>query len=425
MPMIACVVIPFFAAVVEQRLTSPASGPIIIHHAERVYSVDNDAVQRGVQPGMTLRKARIVCPDGQFVPARPAEYRHAFARLLDILRNFTPLVEPGYEAIAATNSKRRSKTRRDAPFASDDSVSAVCYLDLETLREAECAVMARHIIRAVRLELGIDVALGVARGKFPARVAAASVLPGSECLIPSGSEGAFLAPLPVTILPLADEMARRLALLGISTLDQLARLPADSVSLQFGKTGYLLRQWAEGKDTRRVIPEEPQLIEQASREFDDALLDRAVLDSAVRAMADELAQRLQLRALMGHRAEILITLADGSLHEKRLTLRQPVSSAGHISEIFSQLVGQLLTPPLIPGGITRIEVSLSELVPAVGQQLDLFVQQMGQDKLLRTALKDIVARYGSECFYWISLSEDKSHLPERGFHLRPADGSNL
>jgi hypothetical protein len=73
--------------------------------------------------------------------------------------------------------------------------------------------------------------------------------------------------------------------------------------------------------------------------------------------------------------------------------------------------------------VTGLEVSLADLVPAVGQQLDLFVHQTGQDKRLRQALRNVVARYGTECLYWIRLTDPQARLPERSFRLQKVDRS--
>jgi hypothetical protein len=36
-------------------------------------------------------------------------------------------------------------------------------------------------------------------------------------------------------------------------------------------------------------------------------------------------------------------------------------------------------------------------------------------------LKDLVARYGADCFYRVSLINPEAHLPERRFRLREVD----
>jgi DNA polymerase-4 len=214
-------------------------------------------------------------------------------------------------------------------------------------------------------------------------------------------------------------MARRLRLLGIGTLAQLARLPAGAVSTQFGRTGYMLRRLAEGRDNRPVVPHPPPAVERAEHQFDSAVGERAILDRVLQALADELSGRLQREASMCRSVALALRLDDGTAYDYRLTLRQPVSSAGHLTQILSQLLDQ--AP--VPRGVTGLEVSLSDLVPAVGQQLDLFVHQTGQDKRLRQALRNVVARYGTECLYWIRLTDPQARLPERSFRLHKVDRS--
>ena len=53
---------------------------------------------------------------------------------------------------------------------------------------------------------------------------------------------AFLAAQPVDVLPVPEEMLRRLRLLGIETLGGLAALPRSALAAQFGPLGSLA--WA-------------------------------------------------------------------------------------------------------------------------------------------------------------------------------------
>lgn len=410
--MIACILIPFFPTAVERR-ADPALAeiPLILHVSETVYAASPEAFEAGVRAGMPLRKARALLPTARTLPVASSKYRQKFAELLRILGNFTHLVEPEAGTVA---TKRRAKTVRQQEIFSGDSFSIACYLDLETLKPAESVDLARSVIRAVERELGLCPAVGLAAGKFPARIAAASIKPGAEKYVPPGEEAAFLAPLPVTLLPLDSEMIRRLRILGIQTLEQFARLSTGSAAAQFGKTGYLLRQLAEGRDSRPVVPYKPKALERVTRSLDNPITDRTILEAILRSAAEELALHLQTLGSMGRELELVLHLEGGGTHERKFTLRQPVSSAGHIEEIIAHLLAQIS----LQNGVTGVEVGLGGLVQSAGRQLDLFVHQTGQEKLLRAALKDVVARYGAECFFWIVGVDLRARLPERSFHLK-------
>ena len=95
--------------------------------------------------------------------------------------------------------------------------------------------------------------LGIGGGKFPANCAAAQAEAGSWLQVPD--DDAWLAPLPVSWLPLErDDAAWLAAGFGIATLGDVAALPPTSLTDFLGPVG--LRAWnlANGIDPTPVIP---------------------------------------------------------------------------------------------------------------------------------------------------------------------------
>jgi len=298
----------------------------------------------------------------------------------------------------------------------------VLYLDLNDLSWTAAVATVQRIGQAVREARNPDSgppltpAIGLARGKFTARVAAAVVEPNEALLIAPGHEAAFLAPFPVDLLPMDEETARRLRLLGIRTLGQLAVLPAGAVLTQLGKEGRLLHRLAQGRDDRPVLPYRPRAVERVARQFDAPVADGTILEAVLQTMAEELAAHLEAGGHMGRTLTLILHLEDGTTCEERRILRRPTAGAKHIA----QTLCHLLTWIRVPCGVVELEVTLADLVPATGQQLDLFVHQVGQEHRLREVLKDLVARYGADCFYRITLTDREARLPEHRFQLQNA-----
>jgi DNA polymerase-4 len=394
--MIACVMIPHLAAALERRKDPALVGvPLVIGglpwERGKVVDVSGEAAQFGVRPGMSLRQAQALCPEARFIPAASDRYRWASEQLLEVLASFTPRVEPG------------------------DSLSAA-YLDLGNLKWGEAIKMVQLTGQAVREQARLAPAIGFTGGKFPARVAAEAAGANEALLIAPGCEGAFLAPLPVTHLPLADETARRLHLLGICTLGQLAGLPAGAVLAQFGKEGRFLHQLAQGQDSRPVLPYPPRVTIRAARQLDGPVANWSVLEAVIRAMAKELAGRLQANGQACQEVRVALDLEDGISRQGAHAFRRPASGSDPIAYALTHLLAQFT----YPGGVERLEVVLAGLVPATGQQLDLFVHQTSQEGRLGDLLKDLVARYGPNCFYWACLNRE-ARLLEQRFRLLEFD----
>jgi nucleotidyltransferase/DNA polymerase involved in DNA repair len=354
--MIGCVLVPHFAAAVErQQEPSPRH------------------------------------PQAHLLPAGRVRYQRAFDVFLEVLANFTPYLEPG-----------------------DLQSTAIGYLDLGHLERAEATEMARRIGRRVREKAHLAPAIGLANGKFPAYVAAVSLEPNKALWVAPGREAVFLAPFPVNLLPLDKEMTRRLRLLGVRTLGQLAALPANAVLTQFGRQGAWLRQLARGCDNRPVHPHRCEAMEHVSRQLESPVADRAILEAVVQTMAVELSGRLRPKGLMGRGLRLILHLEDGTTHQEGLVMRHPAGDSERLTRVIGELIGSVN----VSQRVTGLEIMLADLVPARGQQLDLFVHQTGQERQLRQALKDLVARYGAGCFYRASLPNREAHLPERRFRLQ-------
>ncbi len=415
---IGCVLLHCFAAAVERRSDRLlAFRPIILHHEGKVYGLSPEAIQAGVRMEMPLRSARALSPTAAILPAIPARYHVAFREVLQALWAFTERIEPG-EGVRSRTHNRRKRTA-NLPFISEDGLSAVFYVDFETLHEAEVRILAQRISQVVREKCKLPVSIGVASGKFPARMAALLANDGSKFLVAPGNEASFLADLPVTLLPVDDEMMERLHLLGLRKLEQVTKLSAGAMFSQFGRVGTFAHHLANGQDTRPVIPQRPGATLQVARQLEPPVADRLVLEGILRQMVDQLVSRLRDQGQAARRIALDITWGSGKHIERQTTLRKLTNDP----EQLTQTLYQFLTRSALRSGVSSVEITLSDLSPAVGRQLDLFSHETGQDTRLQDALKNVAARYGADCFYWISPAIEKARLPEHGYTWRQADGA--
>jgi protein ImuB len=71
--------------------------------------------------------------------------------------------------------------------------------------------------------------------------------------VPSGGDAPFLAPLPLTFLPLDDELVATLDALGIRTVGAFAALPIADIERRWGESGLRAWRFAHGDDPRRPV----------------------------------------------------------------------------------------------------------------------------------------------------------------------------
>jgi DNA polymerase-4 len=460
--MIACLNVPYFAATVERRagaancddtavdqaLIQPGQAPGLVlggqpWEPQPVYAFSHEAAQQGVKSGMSLRLAHVLSPEAHFMAADPPRYYDASAEVADVLLDFTHLIE--IEALWAPHKNGDTKPAKRALTGPGAALSwrlpAAYTLDLESLPPAEALGLAQEMGRQVRRQTRLAPAVSLAKSKFVAQVAASLTSPNHARPVTADEEETFLAGQAVHFLPLGKETARRLSLLGIHTLGQLATLPRSSIRTLLGPSMAPGSPAGEGfaqfyrlvqeRSGRRDLGDDlflsvkanpPAGQEQAIYRFDGPVADILVLEQVVDQAATELAGRLQ-RAGLESRTLQLILEAEGGTTPSSATLsrRSPTATprqlAGSLRELLSQANQQDAAGASLSEGIVCLRVILGDLTPAAATQLSLFDGPRITNRF-REALEDILTRYKPGCFFRPALTDPRHPLPERRFQLQ-------
>lgn len=395
--MIACVLIPHFAAAIEARdhprfLAQPV---LVVRYSAKgrgkVAACSPTAELVGVEIGMPSVRAAALCPEAILLTAAPYRYRRALLNVMDSLRVYSQWIDV------------------DKPYLQ----TATLYIDLGKLRPSDGRALAQGIIDHLCREQGVAAVVGLAADKFTALLSAHRM--NAITLVPRGEEAAFLASQPVDFLDLDPELARRLALFGLDTLGQVAALSRGAMMEQFGEAGLTLHRRASGEDKRRVARYMPPHTEQAHAEFDPPVRDRLIVQNVLAAQTETLAQRLKGTNLTCRQITLTLHLESGGQLEDSRQLRQPVYSAASLYRA-AQAALHRLTPH---EGVIRVALELATLKPHLPQQLSLFDTASTPDPL--AVVSDIAARYDESYFYTAALSANPSYLPEFSFYLTALD----
>ncbi|MGH9276992.1 MAG: DNA polymerase Y family protein, partial [Acidimicrobiales bacterium] len=205
-----------------------ADEPVAVVEAGRVVACSVAARAEGVERGLRRRQAEARCPALSVIDRDLAAEARAFEPVVAAAESFTPRVEilrPGACAFATRGPSRY--------HGGDEALAA----------------QVSEAIAGCRV--------GVADGRFAAERAARRGLAGlrgpNAMIVPPGESGAFLAPFPVTTLPVDDRVADLpdlLVRLGVLTLGDFAALPARAVLARFGHDGVSAHRLARGLDER-------------------------------------------------------------------------------------------------------------------------------------------------------------------------------
>ncbi|NBQ44127.1 MAG: DNA polymerase IV, partial [Mycobacteriaceae bacterium] len=255
----------FFASV-EQAADSRLRGKAIAVGGEKrgiIASASYEARKFGVYTPMPTVRARKLCPKLIVLPGDFEKYERFSQWMFSYAYDFTPDVEQS---------------------SIDEG-----YFDLSAVRKPAVEV-ATKIRDAIGQSLKISVSEGIGVNKLVSQIASKLNKPAAFTHIPPGYETSFLHPLPNRWLPgIGPKNAERLNAAGLARIGQIAQTPVDLLELLMGRSGLVLRQFANGIDERPLVPvSAPAKSYGEQQTFAADQTDEEFIEATLRTMADNL-----------------------------------------------------------------------------------------------------------------------------------------
>jgi len=367
-----------------------------------IWQVSERAHTAGVRSGQLVSRAVGLCPSLTLLEPDPAHYDAARSEMIRALTGVSPVVEP-----AGRGRVFLGMDGLERLYGSPDNQAR------RALR-ALFSVFPRPLVAATRA--------GWAPGKFGAWVAAVRSRSGQPVVVPEEELREFLAGCPVSALPVEERMHERLERLGVSTLGELARLPASALTGQFGEEGRKARAWATAERIDPVRPtHRPQPI-RATLDFPSPMGHVQALHAALHKLTERALSRPARRGRSIREVRLQARLEGGGSWSVEAVLRQPTARAGRITSLLESRV-ELSPPP------RAMESLILELVDfgAPASQADLFDRQektareAGGHTLsegnvpdpLKEAVRELKLRLGHSPLYRVVEMDPFSRIPER------------
>lgn len=208
----------------------------------RLRSVTAAAARDGVRAGMTLTEARALCAKLQARAwddvAVTAAITHATARFVEVSPQVAPVVgAPGMWWLGASGFAPGSRA------AGGDGEHAFAAALLRIAQEWH--PRARVAIA--------DTCIAARAATWAGASRAAGHTPSLVTVIPMGGDARYIAPAPLTLLPIEEEMREALRALGIRAIGQFADLEAGDVEQRWSDAGLVAWRLARGDDPRRPV----------------------------------------------------------------------------------------------------------------------------------------------------------------------------
>ncbi len=340
-------VLPDFVVDVERRFEGlPPDAAVIVGGASSgpglVVAACRVARAAGVKPGQPLREAARLLPEACFVPGILDRYVEATSLLDELVRRWCT----------------------DVDWVTIDRA----VIPAAAVKSGSLAAAADAMQRAIRDELGLSSAAGIADTEVAACVAASLVAPSGLLQVLPGYDQRFLAPLDLQWLPALTAAAHeRLTARGVTTIGALANLPAHEAEAVIGAGWAAAWRSARGEEPRPLAS--TALPRSLTRVLPlPAPVSSEDVQLAAEHLADQLSQRLTQIGAFTHALTVRVIGSDQRFRGRSLTLRESTRHRTDLAPVARTLAARLWKfgdPPV------RVSVVASGLT-ADGPQLSLF-----------------------------------------------------
>jgi DNA polymerase-4 len=362
-----------FYASVEQLLDPSLRGKPIAVGGGVVLAASYEAKIFGVRGGMAGRRARELCPQLIFVDGRFTEYQRLGDAAIDIVGDFTPLVE---------------RISIDEAFA---DVAGTEHLF------GPPAAIAATIRRRVRDEIGLPISIGVARTKHLAKIASQVAKPDGLVVVDPKTELNFIHDLPVELMWGVGPATRaRLAGIGVNTIGQLAHTPGWSLERLLGPAaGEKLADLAWNRDPRQIVTDRRAHSVGAQSAIGKKPAEPRVFRPTLRHLADRVASRMRAKSRIGRTVTVRVRFADLRSVTRSRTLGAAISATATLAETAEDLVRGVLADHPGERFISLLAISVSQLETRDVIQLEFSLGLA--DELRRPGTRKGIARWVADC----------------------------
>lgn len=341
------------------------------------------AKKYNVTTGESIYTARQKCPQLYIVPPDHKLYEKCSNEMLELLKQYTPLIEQ---------------------YSIDE-----CFLDITGMRKTyrEPLKVAHALKERIKNELGFTVSVGVSSNKLLAKMASELKKPDKmNTLFPEEIKEKMWT-LPIEELFMVGRATvPKLKALGIYKIGDLASYDKDILKLKFKSYGNLLWNYANGIDDSKVTFQEESDIKSIgnSTTLAEDVKDIESCSKVIISLCENVAKRLR-------KAEKLADIVQVSLKNDMFTVTSKQRKLKYSTDSTQDIIKEVLAlfKSLWKGEALRyLGVSVSGLSSSKISQLSFFDDyNMEKKQKLDKAIDEIRSRYGSDSLMRSSLIKKK------------------
>jgi DNA polymerase IV len=370
----------FFAAV--EQLDNPAykGKPVIVgadpmegHGRGVVSTASYEARKFGIHSAMPISTAFRLCPNGIFLIPRMKRYSMISDNFMEILSQYTPLVESvGIDEafLDCTGSVRL--------FGNGPEI-------------------AKKIQDQIKNEIGITSSFGIASNKSVAKIASDLKKPNGIVECTQGGEEQFLSQLSIGKLwGVGKVLKAHLNSYGIKKIGDLAALDSEHIQSLIGNSGFHLWQLSKGIDDRPVVPDhqENKSISEEHTFITDTS-DEKEIRTVITMMADRVTMRLRKTNQKARTVTMKIRFEGFETYTRQHTIDDlfddMVTLKSEAIKLFSDFKKENKLIRLIGVGVSQLQMN-----DILDYQVNLFPPRNSKQQLCEKLLDGLKTKYGKK-----------------------------
>lgn len=287
----------FYASVEQRDNENYRNKPVIVGGSVKrgvVAACSYEARKFGVRSAMSMGRALELCPQAIVLPVNMKRYRQVSQQVLNVLKEFSPDLEP---------------------VSVDEAYLAV--------KRNTGSTVAEMIREKVKKRLALPVTIGVSVNKLLAKIACELAKPdGMKTLWPEDVSNTLWT-LPVEVLPgVGPATENKLQQFGFYKVGDLARTNPEILYNLLGSAGLRLYNYANGKDDRGLV--EKQQAKSVSEEttFAQDITDREYILGIIMELSEGVGYGLRSKGLYARTISLKLRFSDFKTITRDITLPQ-------------------------------------------------------------------------------------------------------
>jgi DNA polymerase IV len=303
----------FYASVELLERPELVGEPVIVGHRSArsvVTAATYEARKYGVNSAMPMAVALRRCPQAIVLEPHFDRYTHYSKRVMALLGEITPMVEP---------------------LSIDEA-----FLDVKgAIRLLGTPWQIGTRLRALVFErTGLHCSVGAASTKYVAKLASGRAKPDGLLVIPASETIAFLHPQPVTALwGVGGKSEEQLQRLGLRTIGDVAAVPLDTLKRAIGPVNASrLHELAWGRDPRGIELHREEKSVGHETTFETDVTDTVALHRELLRLSDAVGARLRRAGVQARTVALKLRFEDFTTISRSRTLAEPTDLGKRIYE---------------------------------------------------------------------------------------------